>query len=59
MDDEEDICAICLDPMAKITHRGDERVRMLCCGQQFCASCEKGLQERGVAGMQELFNSLW
>ena len=36
---ETDTCHRCLEVMAPLTWRGDERYRAVCCGNQMCGSC--------------------
>ena len=38
-DDGSDVCHRCLEVMAPLSWRGNERNRAVCCGNQLCAAC--------------------
>ena len=44
---EEDICCFCLEALPPCTRPGETAMRMICCGKEFCISCDYDWEEHG------------
>ena len=44
---EEAICCFCLEALPPPTQPGETAMRMICCGNEYCLSCDQNWEEQG------------
>jgi hypothetical protein len=47
---EEDICCFCLEALPPCIMPGETAMRMICCGKEYCISCDYNWEEHGPQG---------